>query len=580
MIMRSNVHVVRLQNPESRTTGCDLRMWDGRLDNRVDLGLRFEHLLRGERQDDAFLARAAYDQEGVPGLCHLIGDWSLVIRDPRTGEVVLASDFAGIRPLYYVHDSECVICSVSLRSLVEHTAIDALDERYMAGFLTEEAAPNFTPYKGIRSVPPGHAVCVSRTSTRISQFWSLAGTDSCRYRDERLYDEHLRTLFRDAVAARLDTAAPVVAELSGGFDSSSVVSMASRLIRRGEVASPRLTTVSYVHRGSLDLPFIRSVEAFCQIKSVHLSTHDTPLFCETDEADATPQIGSPLLRAAASVARASGARTFMTGQAGDQLLGNWIDDSLQVARSIRRGRPDLALVEALAWSKVTGMPVVSILSRVVAAMLSTFVPAFVENRIAGGKTHADTSLSAAFAKRTGANDPGVAVSNEWKHAPPERRPHLRTLTLIRELRILQPLEPMRDLEYTHPFMHRPLVEFLMRIPSDVLCKPGQPRLLMRRALAHLWPPALRARRSKSLFGGPYLDAFRPFATRLLADERPWLVVDRGWVDRASLRRRLERLSFGVECNASQLRQILLLEHWLRDFSQRERRQMESVPLVS
>jgi hypothetical protein len=40
------------------------------------------------------------------------------------------------------------------------------------------------------------------------------------------------------------------------------------------------------------------------------------------------------------------------------------------------------------------------------------------------------------------------------------------------------------------------------------------------------------------------------------------------------------LSFGLDCNAAQLRQILLLEHWLRHSSQRQRRPTERVRLAS
>jgi asparagine synthetase B (glutamine-hydrolysing) len=37
----------------------------------------------------------------VDGLRGLIGDWSLVISDPHCGQVELASDYAGVRPLFY-----------------------------------------------------------------------------------------------------------------------------------------------------------------------------------------------------------------------------------------------------------------------------------------------------------------------------------------------------------------------------------------------------------------------------------------------------------------------------------------------
>jgi hypothetical protein len=149
------------------------------------------------------------------------------------------------------------------------------------------------------------------------------------------------------------------------------------------------------------------------------------------------------------------------------------------------------------------------------------------------------------------------------HAPPERRKHFRALSMMLELRSLQTPEPLRHLDYTHPFAHRPLVEFLMSVPADVLCRPGEPRRLMRSALADLWPPRLRKRRSKGLFQAPMREALRPLAINLLKG-RELQLVERGFVDRASVFSRLQRLVAGLDCNETQLQQIILLELWLRN----------------
>ena len=103
----------------------------------------------------------------------------------------------------------------------------------------------------------------------------------------------------------------------------------------------------------------------------------------------------------------------------------------------------------------------------------------------------------------------------------------------------------------------------LSVPPDTLCRPGEPRRLMRRALGDLWPPRLRARRSKSLFAAPWIDALRPLAHGLLGSSQ-LQVVARGWIDRASLTARLEKLTRGLDCNEPQLRQIILLEYWLRN----------------
>jgi hypothetical protein len=147
-------------------------------------------------------------------------------------------------------------------------------------------------------------------------------------------------------------------------------------------------------------------------------------------------------------------------------------------------------------------------------------------------------------------------------APPERRKYFRALTTIFELRQLQPAEPLQDLDYTHPFAHRPLVEFLFTVPANILCGPGEPRRLMRSAFSDLWPRKVRERRSKASFNTPWQEALRPLAHMLL-QEKQLEVIERGFVERASVRSRLERLSVELDCNSAQLRQIILLELWLR-----------------
>ena len=151
-------------------------------------------------------------------------------------------------------------------------------------------------------------------------------------------------------------------------------------------------------------------------------------------------------------------------------------------------------------------------------------------------------------------------------ASPERRRYFHALTTILELRQLQAPGPLQHLDYTHPFAHRPLVEFLMAVPPEVLCGAGEPRRLMRSALSDLWPLKLQARRSKGLFNTPWQEALRPLAYALL-QSRELHSVARGFVDRASVRSRLERLSAGFDCNESQLRNIILLELWLRNRAQ-------------
>lgn len=565
---RQNLRPDLPETAQSTQRTAKVLAWDGRLDNRSDLLLRLKESLQGDTSNAA-LALAAYERWGIDGLVHLIGDWSLVLRDHSRHTFVLASDFAGVRPLYYCMQGGRVLWSGHLQSLVHTTGISDLDEQYVRGFLQFGGCPNRTPYKGIYSVPAGHVVCVSANDTKVHRFWSLPTGDEIRYRDERRYADQLRTLFEEAVSVRLQAESPVLAELSGGLDSSSVVSMAGHLIRSGAACATGLNSVSFEWRNSLDQPFIQEMETFCGIEGVHISTHDVPIISESQVGKAIPAAFQPLRAAVAAVASRAGAATVLTGQNGDLIMGNWFDDSLQVAASLRRFRLGRGCKEALAWSRVLRLPVYRVLWRAAqAALPPALTPAGIYTALDGSYVprSIETSLVTDLKDRM---ELETEFSNAWMQAPPERRRYFHALSLMLELRILQAPEPLQHLDYTHPFAHRPLVEFLMAVPPDVLCRPGEPRRLMRSALSDLWPVKLQKRRSKGVFNAPWQEALQPLA-RILLKRGQLHLVERGFVEHTSVVSRLERLCVGLDCNEHQLRNIILLELWLRNRTDAER----------
>ena len=118
------------QNAPTRGTGDASRgrvlHWDGRLDNRNDLIPLLADLLRDDTSSPA-IALAVYDRWGIDGLVHLIGDWSIVIQDETNRATILASDFAGVRPLYYAVQGGQVLWASRLQALVDETGISKLD---------------------------------------------------------------------------------------------------------------------------------------------------------------------------------------------------------------------------------------------------------------------------------------------------------------------------------------------------------------------------------------------------------------------------------------------------------------------
>lgn len=539
--------------------------FDGRLDNREDLSLLLHDVL-GREQCDPALALAAYQRHGNEGLAKLVGDWSLALWDGERQELILASDFAGVRPLYYSVDSTRIAWSTQLKRLLDWVRPSGIDDDYVAAFLKHGGYPGRTPYRNVFTLRPGHCLVVSHNGIQLRRFWELPASSVIRYSCERDYEERLRELFRDAVRCRLRSEVPVLSELSGGLDSSSIVCMARHLIDSGEASVRRVVTLSYEHEGSLDRRFYTAVERACGFESFHLRTDDYRVLTETDTGDGLPNFWDQLHTGVAQVAQGLGVRTLLTGTFGDLIMGNWWNDSSQISGLIRKGAITEALRQSLAWSKALRLPAVEILWN---GILSSLPAPMVKARsklFSDGPQVSDSrndSLTSSFRARTGFGEGYSAFSQVWMEARPERRKHFRAVSETLELRKLESPEPLVHLNYTHPFAHRPLVDYMLSIPPEIVCQPGEPRRLMRRAFRAFWPPELQKRKSKDSFGGVFLEALRPLIPKLLGNIESLEIVERGYVDPQHLKERLERLAHSLECNTSQLRRLMLLEFWLR-----------------
>jgi len=497
------------------------------------------------------LVLSLYHRKGPAAFHDLIGDWGVALWDARERAILLAGDYAGVRPLYYCRTPASLKWSSSLEHLLNWTGITSLDSDldadFVAGMIAHACSPGKTPYRGIDCLQPGAFLRATRESFVTKRFWHPP-IDSCALDgNEADYAERLRTLFQEAVAVRLGGAAHVSAELSGGMDSSSVVCMANRL-------APGITTFSYHSPGTNDAPFISAVEEFCKNPGIHLDSEEFPPLTYACAGSAAPYFGAPRWAEVSRRMRRQGSGLLLTGQAGDLVMGNWLDDSEQAADYLRQGRVVSAVKEAFAWSQSLGVPVYPILWRALRPVdLAARSPA----------AHGCQSMAGAFRQRAESLDGAPFAWECPRDVPPSHRKRLWGLMNLLSSGTLRSPDTLAGAYTTHPFTHRPLVEFMLSAPSGFLCRPGEPRRLMRRALKGIVPDALLRRRSKGNYEVMFRRALRKCAVELLRDPEPLRLVELGYLEQESTQRRLEDLVQGLPCSEHQLRQVILCEVWLR-----------------
>ena len=125
-------------------------------------------------------------------------------------------------------------------------------------------------------------------------------------------------------------------------------------------------------------------------------------------------------------------------------------------------------------------------------------------------------------------------------------------------------------ELRHPFMHRPLVEFVLAVPWQQQLHPGADRLLQRRALAGILPEKVRRRRSKTIFDQPTFEGLRQGEawTRILTDNPR--IVQLGIVEGKKWTKAVSQARMGLTHHVQQFIAASTLEFWLRQVEELDR----------
>lgn len=568
----------RLERQPLVTTEGHMLTWNGRLDNRDDLVVQLRSNLphaSASEIPDLTIVMAAYLAWEKDCFKRLIGDFCLVLWDNRSGVLYLVRDVAGTRALKYRIDRERIVWSTETAALLTLQARSCeIDEEYIAGAMSLGPVPGLTPFKNILSVKPGHVVRVSLSGKSFSErFWRLDPSTEIRYSTDEQYQEHALEQFSEAIRCRLRSDRPVFAELSGGLDSSAIVCVADELLRKGEVETPGLETVSHVFDEcptSDERRYINLVEAQRRIPGNHIRDEEFRLLAPLpdDVAVVTPNPVVLSFGFHSGIRKAmdrAGARVLLSGLGGDQMFGGVYGAYPEVADLLASGRL-LALNQSLrSWSRTMKRSYAGLLWK--DAIVRQF-PQRLQTIVGGRAAQLPPWYNPEFSRRMNLQERMLAKDRLRSFPTHSARDQARGfLSAVKSISSCWRTEQF-GIDVTYPFAHRPLVEFLQAIPLDQLMRPGENRVVMRRMLAGILPDEVAKRRTK---GNPREAIFRAIAResgRLRSGFDDSRLCTRGYIDKEPLFAALDRARHGYETHSAFLVQTILLEFWLRDLETR------------
>lgn len=515
---------------------------------------------------------ASYQRRGIGALGAIVGDFALALWDARRRIMVLATDSLGHCPLYFRLTPDFLYWASEARPLLEAEGERLQpDEEYVADFIINRSPAGKSPYLNVQAVPAAQAVIVSGEGEGKRRYWSFDPRKEIRYRSDDEYAEHCREIFRRAVACRMQTQGPVFSELSGGVDSSSIVCMGDRILKRGGCTAGGLNTVSYVYDDSQDADesaYIREVEIARGRRSLRLSNRECPILTRPPEGLRPDHPTTRLCYLSrhdrlAEQMHAQGARVILSGIGGDPLFWSELPRITLRLGDLLVQRRLVQLVQACShYSKLLR---VNFLRTFWEGALQPLLPPQLQGRsqFNGQGLFENHFFEAGFASRTRLKRRFPLVEDDLGFPLPSSAYQHYTLLQMHRPFALQMCTSRFPIESRHPFLDRRLLEFSLAIPLSQKINSLQTRAVFRRAMKGILPESIRTRRDKA---GP-TEAFQ----RRLSRWPSWLaemmakprVCEYGYVDRAKLRNAMRSARHGVGNAGRFLSPIFALEIWLR-----------------
>ena len=207
-----------------------------------------------ERSGDRFIGNSdtevllrAYAKWGEACLKKLRGMFALAIWDAQKHRLFLARDPMGVKPLYYAESGSFFIFASEVRTILATGLVPRrIDQAGLLNYLTFGSAYDpVTLVEGVSSLLPGHTLTWENGTVRKSRYWDLVDDDVDEDDDLPAIDsanetcvadvkslalgsDELQSTLEEVVRQQLVSDVPLGIFLSGGIDSSALVSILSR----------------------------------------------------------------------------------------------------------------------------------------------------------------------------------------------------------------------------------------------------------------------------------------------------------------------------------------------------------------
>jgi len=438
------------------------------------------------------------------------GDFAAAVYDSDADTLWLARDRFGVRPLYYTEHDQCITFASRLRSLLEFGGSSPdVNRRFVATFAGGhyrhiDNAPDESPFARVRQLPAASVLRSHDGSITVRRYWDLAEAPDHTANEKELAAQY-RDLLLDAVSRRFAAAKSPAFTLSGGLDSSSVLSCAvARSGAKQHAYSSVYTDLTYDETAEIRSMLDSKVAAWHPVRIETPDIFDIVrrMVAAHDEPVATATWLSHFLLSE-QVAR-DGFKTLFGGLGGDELNAGEYEYFYFLFADLRRaGREAELQHEVLQWMRHHDHPIYRKSRSVVDETLDRVV-----DLEQPGVCRPDVVRMTRYYSAVNPDYFDLACDRHVMDRPFNSYLKNRTYQdLFREtapccLRAEDRQGMAYGIRQIDPFFDHRLVEFMFRVPANMKIRDGITKRLLREAMRGILPDETRTRVKKTGWNAP------------------------------------------------------------------------------
>lgn len=479
-------------------------VYNGAIYNFLELQIELKKIgVKFRTACDTEVLLAAIEVWGPKALHKMNGMFSFVAWNETEKKIFAARDRFGVKPMYIAKVNNGFAIASEIKQLLLCPGIGreidpALVSAYVSHGLIDHT--NETLFKNIASMPPGHMAWLSyengsvQFEDAIEPWYELPNnmlTDITAHEAAHRY----RELLADSISLRMRSDVSVGSCLSGGLDSSAIVSLATM-----DRDQP-FTTVSacYENWSDDERPYMNAVEERTGCHPVRVFPNGDGLIETIDKLVYHQDLpfGSMSAFAQWSVfqsAAEANVAVMLDGQGADEQLAGYMPALASFHAGLLGQGKVFSLMQELQEAKMRhNIPLYKLMGSTFSALLGEYLPDMGRIRQVSGHSWLEPNAHALRSELKENGNLSKLLRNQFRRS-----------TMPALLRYEDRNSMAFGIEARLPFLDYRCVEFVMSLPDNLKITKGETKAVLRRALHNDLPPKIRDRQTKIGFSVPDL----------------------------------------------------------------------------